>query len=91
MYAAEAARLIQAHDTSLPFFLYLAFTNVHDPKQAPSEFTSRYDGVVTDTKRKIFGGMVSALDDATHHVVQTLKQQGMWVSGFSVIYAQEMG
>lgn len=39
MYAREAARLIEAHDQSRPFFLYMAFQNSHAPYQVPHEYT----------------------------------------------------
>jgi arylsulfatase B len=81
MYATEAARLIRSHpDAAIPLFLYLAFVNVHDPKEAPAASVARYDGLVTDPTRKLFGGMASALDEAVHTVVEALKHRGLWAN-----------
>ena len=35
LFAAEAARIIDAHDVSEPLFMYVCFQNAHDPYEAP--------------------------------------------------------
>ena len=74
----EAARLIARHEVSRPFFLYCAFTVVHDPTEAPAESIARYDGSVTVEKRKTFGGMVWELDSAVGAIADALRMRGMW-------------
>ena len=76
----EASRLIAAHNVSIPFFLYCAFTVVHDPSEAPVESIARYDDTVTWAHRKIMGGMVWELDCTMGTIATALKQRGMWSS-----------
>lgn len=68
VYASEAERLIQQHPSDSAFFLYMAFTVVHDPAEAPADSIAKYDGVISDPKRKTMGGMVWELDSAIGRV-----------------------
>jgi arylsulfatase A-like enzyme len=43
IFADAACRFLDKHDTSHPFFLYIAFTAPHDPRTAPNEFLDMYD------------------------------------------------
>jgi arylsulfatase A-like enzyme len=81
IFAAEAQRLIRNHassKTTKPMYLYVAMQNVHAPIEVPERFESLYDGVITDSKRKTFAGMVSALDEAVENITSTLAEVGMW-------------
>ena len=42
LLADEAVQLIERHDGSRPFFLYLPFNAVHVPHHAPDEYIERY-------------------------------------------------
>ncbi|KAK7093150.1 arylsulfatase B-like [Littorina saxatilis] len=82
MYTAEAERIIKDHDPSEPLFLYLAQQSVHagngvDPLQVPQKYTERFTPKIKDVKRRIFAGMVSALDDSVGRVVAALRDAGL--------------
>jgi arylsulfatase B len=72
----EAVKLIEKHDTSKPLYLYLTFNAPHTPYQAPKEYIDRYPNI-TDPTRRIYAGMVTALDDEIGRVVAALDKKGM--------------
>ncbi|XP_048238382.1 arylsulfatase B-like isoform X3 [Haliotis rufescens] len=82
LFATEASDVIRAHNQSKPLFLYLAFQAVHagnpggDSIQAPQKYVDRFPDF-KDTQRKLFAGVVSALDEAVANVTATLQQTGM--------------
>ena len=75
LIAKEACQLIRTRDTSKPLFLYIPFNAVHGPYQVPDSYKTPYVNL-TD-KRKIYAGMLAAMDEAIGHVVATLAEQHM--------------
>lgn len=61
-----------------PMYLYLPFQSVHAPHEVPRRFTDLYNGVIKDDKRKVYAGMISALDEAVTNITATLKAVGMY-------------
>ena len=68
--------LIEAHDTTTPFFLYLAFHNEHDPHQAPLESVQSFPHIVDDTY-KVTAAMIETMDVQIGRVVAALNSTGM--------------
>ena len=73
-FAREANRFIGTKRDN-PFFLYLAFNSPHVPLQVTRKYYDRFPGIADETRR-IYAGMVSALDDAVGSVLGTLEQTG---------------
>jgi arylsulfatase A-like enzyme len=71
-FAREAVSFIERHKAE-PFFLYLAFNAVHAPLQAPDKYLSRFSAI-SDTKRRTFAAMLSAMDDAVGAVFAKLRE-----------------
>lgn len=73
--ADKANHFIQQHREE-PFFLYLTFNAPHDPFQVP---TSYYNRITTekDSLKRIYYGMIEALDDAVGQVLQQVKAAGL--------------
>jgi len=61
-FAAQAADWIEKHKDA-PWFLYLPFNAVHAPHQATEKYLQRF-AHISDTERRNFDGMLSAMDDA---------------------------
>ncbi|XP_050405848.1 arylsulfatase J isoform X1 [Patella vulgata] len=82
LYTSLAENIISTHNQSKPLFLYLAYQAVHagnsqaDPLQAPQKYIDRFPNI-TNIPRKIFGGMVSALDDGIGNLRSVLEKTGM--------------
>eukprot|EP01047_Picozoa_sp_COSAG01_P002308 COSAG01_NODE_60_length_29981_cov_23.262533_33_plen_404_part_00 len=110
LFSAEGARLVAQHATgdhaASPFYLYLAFMNVHDgcagpygsPSseykrglQAPLQTVERhYNTTVKDTY-KLAGAMVTELDHGVDEVVIALKQHSMWSHTLFVMVSDNGG
>ncbi|XP_060557801.1 arylsulfatase B-like isoform X1 [Ruditapes philippinarum] len=82
LFTAEAVNIIKKHDTKEPLFLYLPHQAVHsgntggDPLQAPQHYVDRFLHI-KNYHRRLFAGMVAALDDSVGAVVKTLESRGM--------------
>ncbi|BFZ20046.1 hypothetical protein BsWGS_23085 [Bradybaena similaris] len=77
LFTNKAVDVINSHDTSKPLFLYLAYQSVHAPLQVPQEYEIKYRNI-TDRQRRIYAGMVSALDEGVTNVTEALKDKGLW-------------
>ena len=73
-FAREAVNFIGKHKAE-PWFVYLPFNAVHAPLQATDKYTARFTGV-TDTKRRTYCAMESALDDAVGTVLAKIRENG---------------
>lgn len=70
-FANKAMNFIEKHKDN-PFFLTLTFNAPHDPFQVPKEYFNRIDGV-EDSVKRVYYGMIEALDDAVGQVLQKLQ------------------
>ena len=65
----EAVQLINRHDGSHPFFLYVAFGAVHSPHVAPAEYVEKYSHL--SNRRQL--AMLDAMDVAMGRVIAALE------------------
>ena len=96
IFGDEAVRLVNAHDTSDPFYMYLAVMAVHDGcgealgKQAPlGTVNEHYSTTVNDTY-KVSGAMYTEMDTAIGKLVAALKAKGMWETTLVVFVADNV-
>jgi arylsulfatase A-like enzyme len=59
-----------------PFFLTLSFNAPHDPFQVPKKYYERIQ-TEKDSVRRVYSGMIEALDDAVGTVMKKLAQEGL--------------
>lgn len=82
LFNLAAERFIQLHKTKTPespMFMYYAMHDTHAPLEAPWRFVEQYVSKFPgDTKRQIFSGMVSFVDEAMKNLTDTLKRENMW-------------
>ena len=76
LFGADAVRLINAHDTKSPLFLYLAFTAPHTPYQAPRNYLDQYKEIA-DPQRRAYAAQITAMDDQIGKVVDALEHRGI--------------
>ena len=80
VFTREAVRIVQdhdAHNTDKPLFLYLAYQGVHAPNDVPQSYVDPYKESIADPKRRIFAGMLSAVDEGITNVTDALQRKGM--------------
>jgi arylsulfatase A-like enzyme len=70
-FAEKAAAFIEKNSNH-PFFLTLTFNAPHDPFQVPRNYFDRITNVY-DTVKRVYYGMIEALDDAVGKVIEKLR------------------
>ncbi|KAK6191760.1 hypothetical protein SNE40_003362 [Patella caerulea] len=88
-YTERAKKIIESHNTSDPMFLYLAFQDVHAPLQVPKRFEDMYSNI-NDKNRRIYSGMVSALDEAVGNITKSLVQNG-FMDNILIVFTADNG
>lgn len=88
-FAREAVSFLD-RSQSKPFFLYFAFNAVHAPLEATSNYESRFQGI-SDSKRKTYGGMLAAMDDAIGRVLTKVRELGQEDNTLIFFYSDNGG
>ncbi|HRI53373.1 MAG TPA: sulfatase-like hydrolase/transferase, partial [Pseudomonadota bacterium] len=73
--AKESSAFIRANKDA-PFFLYVPFSAPHTPFQVPREYFDRFASE-TDANKRVYLGMIAALDDAVGEVLTALRETGL--------------
>ncbi len=73
--AAETVAWIEAHREG-PFFAYVPFSAPHAPMQAPRAYVERF-AHVEDPDKRVYFGMIAALDDAVGEILAALARLGI--------------
>ena len=73
-YADRAVNWLTARGKE-PWFLYLPFNAQHKPLEAPQKYLDRFPEII-DPDRKLFAGMMAAMDDAIGRVLAAVKARG---------------
>ena len=74
-FSREAVAFVERH-RSEPFFLYLAYNAVHTPMQAPLRYKDSFKHI-TDKKRRIYAGMLTAMDKGIGKLLGKLRELGL--------------
>lgn len=74
-FANKSIEFIEQHKLK-PFFLTLSFNAPHDPFQVPKTYFNRIQGIA-DTVKRVYYGMIEALDDAVGNVLKKLEAEGL--------------
>jgi arylsulfatase A-like enzyme len=74
-FTREAIAFIERHRDK-PFFLYLTYNAVHAPLQAPERYQSKFEQI-SDPKRRVYAGMMTAMDEGIGLVLGKLRTLGI--------------
>jgi len=74
-FTREAVSFIERHCRER-FFLYLTYNAVHTPMQAPERYQDKFE-YIEDPNRRIYAGMLTALDDGVGEVLAKLREFGL--------------
>jgi arylsulfatase A-like enzyme len=93
LFAEKAVELLKdkSQNQESPFFLYLAFQNIHWPLQAPDEYVALYENKTGNSfARKLVCAMAKQLDDAVGNVTRALTDLNLWENTL-VVFTSDNG
>jgi arylsulfatase A-like enzyme len=85
-----AVKIIEAHNTSKPLFLYVASLAPHAPYQAPKQDIDAYQNAAGDVHRHTYAAMITDLDTQVGRIVAALKQKSM-LDNTLIIFSSDNG
>lgn len=94
VFTREAVKLIAHHDASnaaKPFFLYLAFQDVHEPVEVPAAYSDPFAATISDGIRKTYAGMVSVVDESLANVTAALKSNNKMMDNSIIVLSNDNG
>ncbi len=80
----------KADSLNKPFFLYLAYNAPHTPLEAKQEDLAQYSHI-SDSKRRTYAAMVSAVDRGVKMIVDNLKQLGQYDNTLIIFFSDNGG
>ncbi|KAJ7988580.1 hypothetical protein DPEC_G00325030 [Dallia pectoralis] len=77
LFTDRVTSIIAKHNPEKPLFLYVALQAVHEPLQVPARYITPYS-FIKDKNRRLYAGMVSAMDEAVGNISLALQETGLW-------------
>jgi len=74
-FSREAVAFVERHRKER-FFLYLAYNAVHTPMQGPERYKDSFKHI-TEQKRRIYAGMLTAMDEGIGKLLAKLRESGL--------------
>ena len=68
-----------------PFFLYMPWQGVHAPLEAPIHYVEPYAKRIANPTRRIFAGMISAVDEGMGNLTRALEEKHMLSNAVIVV------
>nr|KAG5695335.1 hypothetical protein BaRGS_006559 [Batillaria attramentaria] len=77
VFQERVRQIISSHNPATPLFLYLPLQSVHAPLEVPKQYSDMYPNLKTNDRR-VFSGMVTAMDDVIGNLTSFLTDRGMY-------------
>ena len=81
LYSRKITEHIEAHNPSVPLFIYMAFHDVHAPLECPAAY---FDPKTAGTPRQNVQGMVRCVSLATGNITDAIKAKGLWANSLFI-------
>lgn len=94
LFTRQAENIINNHNTSKPLYLYLPFQAVHSgndvtPLEAPWKYLKDLTNIKS-ANRRLYAGMLSALDDAVGNITKSLFKRGI-LNNTIIVFSTDNG
>jgi arylsulfatase A-like enzyme len=94
----EAVRLIKNHSGEKPFFMYVPFTAVHSPLQAPEDLVAHYKKKYAEpqnsensfARKAEMAAMAQVMDEAIGRILDAIEERG-WTDNTLVVFFNDNG
>ncbi|CAK0902700.1 unnamed protein product [Prorocentrum cordatum] len=94
LFTSKAVEFIKSHMRRAipsPFFLYLSYSAVHTPLQAPDEAVARFSHL-GDKKRRVYAAMLSVMDEGIGNVTKAIQEvDGLLESTILIFFSDNGG
>ncbi|KAJ8305135.1 hypothetical protein KUTeg_017314 [Tegillarca granosa] len=98
LYTQKVIDIVNNHTSDQTFMLeycshyliYLAVQAVHSPLQVPDKYVQPYKNI-NDKNRRIYAGMVAAMDEAVGNITAVFKARGLWDNTVTVFSTDNGG
>ena len=79
LWTQKAVEVVEQSDAAEPFFLYLAYQNIHWPLEAPQSYIDRFaNRTAGNAGRQSILAMVSVMDEGVGNLTAALKAKGIY-------------
>jgi len=92
LWTEKAVKVIEEADPDKPFFMYLAYQNVHWPLEAPKEYLDRFSSSTGgDQRRQAVCAMAAIMDESIGNITAALKERRLYEETLLVFSADNGG
>lgn len=89
LYTQEAIRMLKNHNSSKPFFLYLAQQGVHDPTEAPQEYIDKFKHI-KNLGRRTFAAELYLVDESIRNITKVMDELG-YLNDTLIVFTTDNG
>lgn len=89
LFTQEAERMLRNHNSSKPFYMYLAQQGVHSPTEAPQAYIDKFKHI-KNIQRRTFAAQLYLVDESIKNITNTIKELG-YLDNTLIIFTTDNG